>query len=65
MSQAGDLTCRLGEGYGSLHIQGKAWAAVVKSGTGLGSGVAAPGTKDHFVIRNSVFDIRYSFLFSH
>jgi hypothetical protein len=51
--RAGDPACRLGEGYGSLPIQGKAKETVVKSSLGLGGGVAAP-TKTHFVIRNSI-----------
>jgi hypothetical protein len=50
--RAGDPACRLGEEYGALHIPGKATAVVVKSGPGVGGGVAAP-TKDHFVIRYS------------
>ncbi len=62
--RAGDSACRLGEGYGSLHIQGKAKETVVKSSLGLGGGVAAP-TKNHFIIRNSVFNIRNSILFSY
>jgi hypothetical protein len=48
-----------GEGYGSLHIEGKVKAIVVKSGTGLGSG-AAP-TKDHFLIYH-VFIILTKFI---
>jgi hypothetical protein len=61
--RAGVLAGQLGEGMGFLHVQGKVWATVAKSGPGLGGGVAAP-TKDHFVIRDSEFDIQNSFLFS-
>jgi hypothetical protein len=61
--RAGDPAGRLGEGHGSIQIQGQAKATVVKSGLGLGGGVAAH-TKNHLFIRNSVFNIRYSFLFS-
>jgi len=64
LSRAGDPAGWLGEGYGSLQIQGQATATVAKSGPGLGGGVAAP-TKYHFVIGDSEFDIRNSFLFSH
>jgi hypothetical protein len=57
--RAGDPACRLGEGYGSLHIQGKAKATVINSGPGLGGGVAVPTSK--FEIRRSIFDIRFYF----
>jgi hypothetical protein len=45
----------------AFHFTSKALA--VKSDSGLGGGGDAP-TKDHPVIQNSVFDIRYSFLSS-
>jgi hypothetical protein len=64
LSRAGDPACRLVERHGSIEIHGQAKAMVVKSGPGLGGGVAAP-SKDHFVIRYSAFDIRNSLLFLH
>jgi len=53
--RAGDPACRLGEGYGSLHIQGKAKETVVKSSLGLDgfprikSGVAMTGATNPII----------------